>query len=439
MKTTIDIRNHPAPATYLLENKTLGWLIANPYAIPEARKWINADTFSDDNGAHLWALLLEEYDAGHDISVEGMYSRINSDWFRRNVLDYAAAGSVPPMELLDTITALRAAAFKRRAYFVAVQMLQATSGSADIEEVVSIPRDFLADSQGLFLDGDAQRVGDVMNELGDVITRRAAAVRDGRPLRVPTGFRSVDWLTYGGFAKGNLVILAARPSVGKTAVMLQSALAAAQAGIPASVYSLEMTNIELAQRITCALSPIRQADIARGDIAWDAFEYATGKVAGLPLWLNDKAHSLDEITTKIAAAHRRGECDAAFIDYLGLISYRDDRRSLYQQVTEATRRLKLLAKSADIPVVLLCQLNRDMSKEGRAPQLHDLRDSGSIEQDADIVLMLERDLAAASEDDPGRTINMYVRKNRQGRVGDCITLEANESFTTFTEVTSINH
>jgi len=276
-----------------------------------------------------------------------------------------------------------------------------------------------------------------MNELGEVLQKRANDIAEGKPLRVPTGFTNVDWLTYGGFAKGNLVILAARPSVGKTAVMLQSARAAASLGIPVTVYSLEMTNLELAQRMACALAPIRQADIAQGSVDWSDFETASGKVAGLPMWLNDKAHTLDEIVAKITTAHRRGQCDAAYIDYLGLISFRNDQRSLYQQVSEATRRLKILAKECEIPVVLLCQLNRDMSRQGRAPQLHDLRDSGSIEQDADIVLMLERSLGDEPDQGPSRTVNMYVRKNRQGRVGDCLTLEANESFTNFTETNKV--
>ena len=434
---TIDLRNHPAPATYLAENRLLGYLIADSSWIPEARKIIDAACFSDPTNENVWRMLLTAYDHGEDISLETFYSRVNAEHFRRNLLDYATTGTHTFGEMANAIDALREAAVKRRAYFVATRLLEAASSSAPVDTLLDIPRDFVTDEEARLTDRDARKAVDVMNELGEVLQKRANDIAEGKPLRVPTGFANVDWLTYGGFAKGNLVILAARPSVGKTAVMLQSARAAAALGIPVTVYSLEMTNLELAQRMACALAPIRQADIAQGSVDWNDFETASGKVAGLPMWLNDKAHTLDEIVAKITTAHRRGQCDAAYIDYLGLISFRNDQRSLYQQVSEATRRLKILAKECEIPVVLLCQLNRDMSRQGRAPQLHDLRDSGSIEQDADIVLMLERSLGDEPDQGPSRTVNMYVRKNRQGRVGDCLTLEANESFTNFIETNKV--
>ena len=139
---------------------------------------------------------------------------------------------------------------------------------------------------------------------------------------------------------------------------------------------------------------------------------------------------MDEISTQIRQLNRKGKCDIAFIDYLGLIAYPHDNRTIYAQVTETTKRFKRLAKEAGIPIVLLCQLNRDMSKDGRAPELFDLRDSGSIEQDADIVMMLDRNLDPAKD---YHHLTMYVRKNRQGEIAT-LNILADNCITNFMEV-----
>ena len=124
-------------------------------------------------------------------------------------------------------------------------------------------------------------------------------------------------------------------------------------------------------------------------------------------------------------AARRGECSLSVIDYLGLIVSPGDGKKLYLQLQDITGGLKRLAKSLDIPVLLLCQLNRNSVNEKRAPNLADLRDSGSIEQDADIVMMLDRE---------GEDVAMYVRKNRNGQAGGRLLLRPDRYYATFQEV-----
>lgn len=418
--------------TFAAENALLGAIVANPHLLSEVRRIVTASAFSDTANINLWTLLCNMDDAGEEISLESVYPKTNAKHFTQNITP--ALFSRTLTEMLAAANNLTAAAAKRRTYFTAIDLLQKTAGEATPGEIIATLGELTRDLQQQVPGSSTKAIADVITEFGEVLEKRQKDVKAGRALRVPTSFPQLDWLTYGGFCTGNLVILAARPSVGKTAIMLQMARAAASSNIPALIFSLEMTNTELAQRMAVSTGYMNSYDIARGAIDWTMFEKATGKFADAPLWLNDNTFTLDDICTEIHRASRAGKCGIAYIDYLGLISFTDGGKSLYQQVTDATKRLKRLAKECDIPVVLLCQLNRDMSKEGRAPQLHDLRDSGSIEQDADIVLMLQRDLTLTAPDQPNRRAQMFVRKNRQGRVGDCITLEADTTFTNFTEI-----
>ena len=290
----------------------------------------------------------------------------------------------------------------------------------------------LAERLRLELDADngTQHIADVINDLGNQIEETKKDRAEGKVLRVPTGFYTLDFLTYGGWHKGNLIILAARPSVGKTAIMLQMARAAANAGKCVQLFNLEMTNTELAQRFLFSTGRVTPVQIARGDVEWTDFEYASGQFTSKPIYLTDSVYDIDEIRQRIVLGCQAGKCDIAFIDYLGLIRMRSARKgsNLSEIIAETTKGLKHLAKECRIPIVLLCQLNRVSAAEKRAPEMHDLRDSGGIEQDADTILMLER---AGLEED-SKDINIWVRKNRGGKAGNIkVEIEANDTYSEF--------
>ena len=423
-------KNIMPPETYPFENALLSLLLNSSEYISEAKRIVSEDTFASQQNKDVWSVLSSLDAAGARISAEDVYLKVaDKKHFVENIMSGETYGTFS--EFRSRLAALVEASIRRRAYFVAQRLLDASVNSVRADDLLKIAEDFTTESVRVFEKEDSVSVNDAVNALGDVIAKRESDRAEGKRLRVPTSIRQLDFVTYGGFANGNLVVVAARPSVGKTAISMQMARAAAGSGIPAMFFSLEMTNVELAQRLLCSTHLIDSMSIARGEIQWTDFERAAGQVGKLKLWLNDSVSELDEIISRIRTAHKQGKCDVAFIDYLGLMSFRDDKRPLYQQLAEATKRLKKLAKDCDLPIVLLCQLNRDMSKEGRAPELHDLRDSGSIEQDADIVLMLERE----RNDDAtlSNRINAYVRKNRQGRAGDKIQLLADDSYTNFTE------
>jgi replicative DNA helicase len=195
-----------------------------------------------------------------------------------------------------------------------------------------------------------------------------------------------------------------------------------------NVFSLEMTNTELAQRLLLSTGRVQSLELARGQVEWSNFEAAVSCVEQMPMFLNDNAYSVDEIVSHIVINRQNGKCDIAFIDYLGLINTTGNKPQ-YQVLGEITHRLKSTAKKLGIPIVLLCQLNRAIESANRPPALHDLRDSGDIEHDADIVLMLERPTNFSDN-----RVNMYLRKNRQGPKDACIPLLPNDSYTNFIEI-----
>lgn len=424
------LREFPVPQTFSAENVLLAALISCPSVIAEAKKVIRRETFADSKNGDLFELLVSMDDAGEEIAFDTVYTRTDIAHFANNIIPNMS-GLIGFNETMDKVNTLLSLAAKRDIYFLALNLFEGSVDDTKPAVLVEKMREYIQKAGALTIDDGIRSASQVVNELGEELQKRQEDRETGKVLRVPTGFSDVDWVTYGGYAKGNLVILAARPSVGKTAFMLQMARAAAEQNIPALVMSLEMTNTDLVQRMASATGYVTTRDMVSGNIDWTAFEKATGKFSDAPLWFTDKVFRLDEIVSKVTTAHKQGRCDIVFIDYLGLITYSDKASSLYQQVTDCTKRLKRLAKELEIPVALLCQLNRDMSREGRAPELHDLRDSGSIEQDADIVLMLARNI-----DDPEAFTDMYVRKNRQGQTGGCFTYKGENGYTLFRPVSA---
>ncbi len=260
---------------------------------------------------------------------------------------------------------------------------------------------------------------------------------------VPTGFRDVDDLFH-GFRGGDLVILAARPGVGKTSFALNLAVNAAKSGAAVAFFSLEMSAGQLVQRILCAearvsLSKIRSGQIAEGD--WGAIADASNTLSKLEIYIDDSPGlSILEARAKARRElrHASGQGKGLIIvDYLQLMqppqSRRDGNRAV--EVGEISRGLKILGKEMDMPVIALSQLSRAVEMRGKKrPMLSDLRESGSIEQDADIVMFIDRsmdEMEAESEDRPDLgQAQLIVAKHRNGATRD-IDLAFNPEYTRF--------
>lgn len=420
------ISEYPLPDSLSTEIQIIADIISLPDTLVESERIIAPAMFTDEKCREAYSTLQSMAKDGMVIDLPSVFGKIDSGLLRNGIIPMLSnVGGA--MSAIQHYAALKEFDIKRKCYFKAMEMLVgACDTRTSANDLIGKAGSF-ADDLRKEIDADkgTQHISQVLNDLGSQIEETMKNKAEGKVLRTPTGFYTLDYLTYGGFNAGNLVILAARPSVGKTAIMLQMAKAAAYAGKSVNLFNLEMTNTELAQRFLFSTGRLTPLQMARGEVVWQDFEAASGMFASKPIYLNDSAATDDEIVSRIVLNSQSGKCDIAFIDYLGLI-HMNSRASLYQAIADVTKRLKQTAKACKIPIVLLCQLNRASASEKRAPQLYDLRDSGSIEQDADIVLMLERSESVEGD------VDMWVRKNRQGKAGEIkVEITSNETFTEF--------
>ena len=251
---------------------------------------------------------------------------------------------------------------------------------------------------------------------------------------VMSGFRDLDGMTY-GFHPGQMIVLAARPSVGKTSLAMnfaEHAVLPDGGREPAAclVFSLEMTAADLAMRLICSrarvdMKRIRDRVVSSEDQRQIA--QTVKELRGTPLWIDDAANStILDVRAKARRVDARHKLGLVVIDYLQLIRGMDSRAPREQQIADISRGVKGMAKELNVPVVVLSQLNRESEKNNRDPRLSDLRESGSIEQDADVVFLLNRSKKGEDEEIveegglPGDVehIKLIIAKQRNGPVGD---------------------
>lgn len=242
---------------------------------------------------------------------------------------------------------------------------------------------------------------------------------------VNTGFATLDEML-AGLRAGQLIVIGARPAVGKTSFALTLALNASRQGVKVGIFSLEMSGKELAQRIICAESGVSISHFRMGTIpkaSWYAIAAACCDIPGNDIEIEDKASvTIGDIRATAARMMRGAERGLIVIDYLQLISSASDGARFQNravEVGEISRRLKVLAKELGVPVVTLAQLSRQAESHPGLPRLSDLRESGSIEQDADTVLFLSRDPDEITDEKSGsRQVILSVAKNRSGPTGE---------------------
>ena len=259
---------------------------------------------------------------------------------------------------------------------------------------------------------------------------------DGALRAVPTGFRQLDNML-AGLQKSDLVILAARPSMGKTALALDIARqTATKHGTAVGIFSLEMSSQQLVDRMLAAEAGVNAWRLRTGRISKDdEYERLQGAIATLsdaPIYIDDKPGST-VLSMRSVARRLKSErgLGLVIIDYLQLITPTHARvtDSLVQQVTEISRSLKAMARELDVPVLALSQLSRAVEQRRGRPRLSDLRDSGSIEQDADVVMFIHRDDKMNERERDG-IAEILIEKHRNGPIGK-IELKFDEEKTTF--------
>jgi replicative DNA helicase len=272
---------------------------------------------------------------------------------------------------------------------------------------------------------DFRRVAEVLSDELDRLEKLASG--DAEVTGTPSGFRDIDAIT-GGFQPGNLIVLAARPSVGKSALVSNIAEnVALKHGIPVAFFSLEMSEVELGQRFIACQARIAGDRLRRGKVGqrdWPKVVRACNELEQAPIWIDDSSDlGILDLRAKARRLHAQEQANGGLglviVDYLQLMRADDPRANRVEQVGQMSRGLKILARELGIPVLAISQLSRaPEQRPDKRPILSDLRESGQIEQDADVVAFLFReDLDRHSEDEHDGLAEVIVAKHRNGPIG----------------------
>jgi len=277
---------------------------------------------------------------------------------------------------------------------------------------------------------------DAANKSLDDYYKREQARKDGKFSGIPSTFKKLNLKT-GGFSKEQLIILAGRPGMGKTSLAISFMITAATFKKKCAFFSLEMTSARLMDKVICSLANVNHSDFKRGTLLDKQKQDAENCLAIINNWdvtFNDEMlTSIEQIHANCKTLKDRRGLDIVFIDYLQLMKTNEKTGNREQEISTMSRKAKMMAVDLQVPVVLMSQLNRGVeSRSDKRPMLSDLRESGAIEQDADIVLFIYREVVYNQETPTPEICEMVVSKHREGETGS-FEFKSNESLTRFTD------
>jgi replicative DNA helicase len=312
----------------------------------------------------------------------------------------------------------------------------ATGGGRDVDEVVDLAQQAVYDVTERRISDDFHILNDLLQPTLDEI--ESVGAQGGVMTGIPTGFTDLDRIL-NGLHPGQLIVVAGRPGLGKSAVSLDFARnAAIRHSVASAIFSLEMSKIEIVMRLLSAearvpLHVLRSGQLSDDD--WTKLARRMGEISEAPLFIDDTPNmNLMEIRAKARRLRQRHDLRLVVVDYLQLMSSPKRVESRQQEVAELSRGLKLLAKEIECPVIAVSQLNRGPEQRtDKRPQLSDLRESGSIEQDADVVLLLHRDDYYDKESPRAGEADFIVAKHRNGPT-DTVTVAAQLHFSRFVDM-----
>ena len=405
------------------EESVLGSMLLSKDAIAEVLELLREDDFYRPAHRTVFRSVLELY--GHGDAVDAVTVQ---EELRRNG-SLADVGGAPFLHTLvaSVPTAANAtyyarivkeAGVLRRLIDVGTQIVQlGFETPQDTERAVDI-------AESLVYQVAQGRVTEDYHSLRDVLTGTLEAIErlheDHREITgVPTGFPDLDRLT-SGLQPANLIIVAARPAVGKSTLGLDVARHAAVRGsVPTVVFSLEMSRTELVQRLMCAECTVDMQRLRTGRMEesdWTRLTRSLGKLADAPLFIDDSpGTTMMEIRAKCRRLKQRHGLGLVVVDYLQLMQPSKRFENRQQEVSEISRSLKLLAKELEVPVIAISQLSRQTeARSDRRPMLSDLRESGALEQDSDVVLFIYRDELYDPESARKGEADFILAKHRNG-------------------------
>lgn len=431
----VPLRDSIPPHNIDAEVATLGALLLDPEALSTVLRYLRADDFY--RGAHrkVYQAILALFDRNEAIDLITLCDELG------RVGELEACGGMARISQLTSAVPTSA----NVEYYA--RIVQALSMRRELQRIAaSIIADSFDDSREvriiieeaerrIFEITDRQQSGsfrlarEIINQTVDAIERLYHS--SGSYTGIPSGFADLDNLT-SGFQNSEFVVIGARPSVGKTALALtMAANMAVQQRKPVGFFTLEMSAVALMQRLLAAEARLDSNRIRSGMLRPSDFHKITdaaGRLYDAPLFIEDSPNlKLLDLRAQARRMKSNHSIGIVFIDYLTLISSENQDLPRHEQIAEISRSLKALARELDVPVLALSQVRRET--EGKLPNLADLRESGSIEQDADVVMFLHRE-RGTDENLNERETDLIVAKQRNGPVGK-INLTFFPEYTTF--------
>ena len=426
------------PQNLEAEQSVLGAMMLSTDAMADVVEILESDDFYRSAHGRIFAALRTLFAHGEPIDTitavealrrEGLLDQVGGALYLRDLVEQVptAAGAVHYARIVAD------AALRRRLIGAAADIIDTAYAGADDADSIA--------------DGAEQRIYDVARRedreetaiIGDLVNQAMIDLesiqnRESAYTGIPTGFTDLDTLT-SGLQEGNLVVIAARPGVGKSSLAMNIARNVAVAGEPVAVFSLEMSRTEIGMRLLCAEAHVPWDRIRNkrvGPEDWTRVVQAGEVLHDAPLHIVD-AGNVNIVDIRAKARRMRSSragLSMIIVDYLQLMTAPGARRpdNRQQEVAEISRSLKLLAKELSIPVVALSQLNRNPeARADKRPQLSDLRESGAIEQDSDVVMFIHRD---DGDQERKRDAELIISKHRNGPTGK-IMLHFEPSLTQF--------
>jgi replicative DNA helicase len=429
-----DLFDRQPPRSIEAERAVIGSLLLLPEAADEVALIVRAEDFYDEAHRRIFAHLQALHDDGQKIDLTLLYQRLKDHGEYESV-----GGAAYLLEVAQQVTTaahaehyaciVRDKAILRSLIHTGTDIVnEAYETAVDAREVLAKVEERIfriLDSKG---EAEIQPLREVLHDSLARIDSRLQHKHTYHGLE--TGFYNFDDLT-GGLQNSELIILAARPSMGKTALALNIvehvAIDERGPGKPVLIVSLEMSSIELADRLLCSRAEVNSRRLRTGHITQEETSKliaAAAEMSRAPLFIDESpSRNMTEIAAAARRLKRQENLALIVVDYLQLIEPDNSRDPRQEQVARIARRLKGLARELDIPVLCLAQLNRQAEGiGGHKPQLSHLRESGAIEQDADVVMFIHRDeMTATSEEDRQRLkgdADLLLKKNRNGPTRD---------------------
>jgi replicative DNA helicase len=421
------------------EESILGACLLSREAIANVLEVVTSQDFYKPAHAEIFTTVLELYGRGEPVDAVTLAEELR----RKDLLE--AIGGMPYLHtLVSSVPTAGSATHYARIVEENALLRRLIEASQTISEIAfSVPgdvEDAVDQAENLVYQVSQRRLSQDFTQLSDLLTENMELIeklseRGSSITGLPSGFTELDNLT-AGFQPSNLIIVAARPSQGKSSFAISVAQhVAVTAQIPVVIFSLEMSKMELVQRLICSEARIDSNRLRRGalsDSDWPKLSHALGRLAEAPIFIDDTPNvTIMELRAKCRRLKSRHGLGLVIVDYLQLMQPIRRTENRVQEVTEISRSIKILARELEIPVLAVSQLSRNVEyRADKRPVLADLRESGSLEQDSDLVLFIYRDEVYNQDSAQKGIAEIHLSKHRNGPIGK-IELAFLEHYTKF--------